>query len=122
VLRGGTAGPNYDTEHVAAAAAHLDHAGVCPRVLIDASHGNSEKDYKNQPHVLRDVCRQLKNGSPHVLGVMIESNLVAGNQKLGPGTLTYGQSITDGCVDMSTTEAMLEELAGSVALGVRETA
>jgi 3-deoxy-7-phosphoheptulonate synthase len=115
VLRGGNGGPNYGPEHVRAAAAALAEAGVQSRVLIDCSHDNSGKSHLKQPDVVDDVARQVAGGSPHVLGAMIESNLVGGRQKFEPGVphppLVYGQSITDACVDMPTTERMLEGLA-----------
>jgi 3-deoxy-7-phosphoheptulonate synthase len=117
VLRGGNGGPNYATEHVQAAAAALADAGVQPRVLIDCSHDNSGKSHLKQPDVVDQVGRQVAEGSRHVLGVMIESNIVGGRQKFEPGPspvqLVYGQSITDACVDFATTERMLEELARS---------
>ena len=115
VLRGGNGGPNYGPEHVRAAAVALAEAGVQSRVLIDCSHDNSGKSHLKQPDVVDDVARQVAGGSPHVLGAMIESNLVGGRQKFEPGITTtplaYGQSITDACVDMPTTEKMLEGLA-----------
>jgi 3-deoxy-7-phosphoheptulonate synthase len=95
--------------------AALAEAGVQSRVLIDCSHDNSGKSHLKQPDVVDDVARQVAGGSPHVLGAMIESNLVGGRQKFEPGVphppLVYGQSITDACVDMPTTERMLEGLA-----------
>ncbi len=113
VLRGGETGPNYDAASVAAAGARLLELGLPARVLIDCSHGNSRKDPMNQPLVLDSVADQVAMGSRHVLGVMIESNLVAGKQALtqGRGGLCYGQSITDACVDLGDTEKMLERLA-----------
>ena len=115
VLRGGTAGPNYTAEHVAAAAAALETAGAVPRVLIDCSHDNSGKSHLRQPHVVEEVARQVALGSEHLLGVMIESNLVGDRQKFEPGmprtNLVYGQSITDACVDWPTTEQTLAQLA-----------
>jgi 3-deoxy-7-phosphoheptulonate synthase len=116
VLRGGTKGPNYASEHVSLAAAVLEKSAVCSRMLVDCSHDNSGRSHIRQPEVLREVARQLSDGSPHILGAMIESHLVAGQQHFGPGTshekLVYGQSITDACVDLETTEDMLAELAG----------
>jgi 3-deoxy-7-phosphoheptulonate synthase len=105
-LRGGTGGPNYDAASI----------GRSPRVLVDASHGNSGKDHLNQPLVTADVAAQVAGGASNVLGVMIESHLVAGRQALvlGPAGLRYGQSITDACVDFEMTERMLEELAQAV--------
>jgi 3-deoxy-7-phosphoheptulonate synthase len=115
VLRGGKGGPNCAPEKVAAAAAVMKKAGLMPRMLIDCSHDNSGKSHLKQPDVVDDVARQVAGGSPHVLGAMIESNLVGGRQKFEPGITTtplvYGQSITDACVDMPTTEKMLEGLA-----------
>jgi 3-deoxy-7-phosphoheptulonate synthase len=114
VLRGGSSGPNYADDQVTAAASALREAGVNTRVLVDASHDNSSKDYRRQPEATSAVAAQVRNGSQHLIGVMIESNIVAGRQNLGQ-SLTYGQSITDACVDLKTTEEMLTELAQSAA-------
>jgi len=112
VLRGGRGGTNYSRRDVEAAAAALAKAGVNRRVLIDCSHDNSGKNHENQPAVLAEVGSQLRAESEHVLGVMIESNLVGGRQELSDrSSLVYGQSITDACVDFATTERMLESLA-----------
>jgi len=112
VLRGGSSGPNYDSEAVGRAVDGLEKAGVNPRVLIDASHDNSGKNAERQPQVLAVVGAQLRRGSRNVLGVMVESNLVAGRQELKDKTrLAYGQSITDACIDFPTTERALGELA-----------
>jgi len=115
-LRGGESGPNYDAASVAAASAAAARAGRARRVLIDASHGNSRKDHLNQPLVTADVAARVAGGEADVLGLMIESHLVAGRQALvlGSAGLRYGQSITDACVDFERTEHMLEELAGAV--------
>jgi 3-deoxy-7-phosphoheptulonate synthase len=114
ILRGGSR-PNYDVASVAAAAAELGRAGVAPKMMIDASHANSGKKPENQPLVVADIARQLSDGEPRIVGVMIESNLVAGRQDVVPGTaLTYGQSITDGCIDWPTTVAALNLLADAV--------
>jgi 3-deoxy-7-phosphoheptulonate synthase len=84
--------------------------------MIDASHANSSKRPENQPLVLADVGNQVAGGDRRIIGVMIESNLVAGRQDLVPGTpLTYGQSITDGCIGWDTTVETLESLAAAVA-------
>jgi 3-deoxy-7-phosphoheptulonate synthase len=115
ILRGGSR-PNYDAASVAAAAAELARAGVTPRMMIDASHANSGKKPENQPLVIADIARQLSDGAQRIVGVMIESNLVAGRQDVLPGTaLTYGQSITDGCIDWQTTVSALTLLADAVA-------
>jgi 3-deoxy-7-phosphoheptulonate synthase len=117
VLRGGNDGPNYQAEHLAKAAAALSKHGQISRVMVDCSHGNSSKDYTRQSIVLGDLAEQIANRSPHLMGVMIESHLVAGNQKIphNLNQLTYGQSITDACVDFETTTEMLQHLAQAVA-------
>jgi 3-deoxy-7-phosphoheptulonate synthase len=116
ILRGGTAGTNYDAESVETVCAHALRSGVRPAVMIDASHANSSKKPENQPLVLDDVGAQLAHGDERIVGVMIESNLVAGRQDLIPGKpLTYGQSITDGCIGWDTTLDVLEGLAEAVA-------
>ncbi|MDK3019674.1 3-deoxy-7-phosphoheptulonate synthase [Pseudodonghicola flavimaris] len=115
ILRGGN-GTNYDAASVAAVAEAAARAGVDPRIVIDASHANSGKDPARQPAVVADVADQLRTGDCPVRGMMIESHLVGGAQKLVPGQpLIYGQSITDGCIGWSETVAVLEDLAGAVA-------
>lgn len=113
VLRGGSGGPNYDAEAVQKAVLSLRAAGVIPHMIVDCSHDNSGKNHERQPDVLDEVARQITSGSRHIIGVMIESNLVGGRQALNPdrSKLVYGQSITDACVDFATTEAMLGQLA-----------
>lgn len=115
VLRGGLAGPNYDETNVISAAAELKKGGLPSRIMIDCSHDNSLKDYSRQPTVLSDIAAQVKRHN-HILGVMIESNLVAGKQAFPPApgvALRHGQSITDGCVDLDTTRTMLDQLASA---------
>ncbi|HYI30420.1 MAG TPA: 3-deoxy-7-phosphoheptulonate synthase [Bradyrhizobium sp.] len=115
ILRGGSR-PNYDRASVASASAELARAGVAPRIMIDASHANSSKKPENQPLVVADIAGQVSEGDQRIVGVMIESNLVAGRQEVLPGaTLTYGQSITDGCIDWQTTVPALNLLADAVA-------
>ena len=115
ILRGGSK-PNYDAASVDAASAELHRAGVSLRIMIDTSHANSDKKPENQPKVAADVASQVASGDPRIIGAMIESNLVAGRQDVLPGvTLTYGQSITDGCIDFATTEQILHRLADAVA-------
>jgi 3-deoxy-7-phosphoheptulonate synthase len=113
VLRGGASAPNYDAESVAIAAKVLQQSHLCTRIMVDCSHGNTQKDFRRQPLVLSDVAAQIRAGSQQLMGVMIESNLVAGKQAfpVPRAQLVYGQSITDPCVDFSTTLAMLRELA-----------
>lgn len=115
-LRGGSSGPNYDAASVAAASGAARRAGRPARVMVDASHGNSGKDHLNQPIVTADVAARVADGANDMLGVMIESHLVAGRQALllGCAGLRYGQSITDACVDFDMTEGMLDELARAV--------
>jgi len=113
VLRGGNSGPNYSPEQVSAAATALQKAKTNARMLVDCSHDNSGKNHLRQPEVLAEIGEQLRAGSEHLLGVMIESNIVAGKQELrgDKSELVYGQSITDACVDFATTEQMLEQFA-----------
>ena len=119
VLRGGSSSPNYNTEHTEAAATTLVQKNLNHRLMIDCSHGNSRKDHNRQSVVLDNVARQVEAGCSHIMGVMIESHLVAGNQPLAKdtSTLVYGQSITDACVDWETTKQMLLSLAQSVVKG-----
>ena len=114
IMRGGRE-PNYDANAVEAAAARLERAGLPARLMIDCSHANSSKEPERQLLVGRDVARQLAAGEHRVFGVMVESHLVGGSQRLAPGAaLVYGQSITDACLDFDRTETLLEELAGAV--------
>jgi 3-deoxy-7-phosphoheptulonate synthase len=112
ILRGGREKTNYDAASVASTAEKMESAGVQPRIMIDCSHANSGKDYRKQAAVCHDVCAQVAGGEQRVMGVMIESNLVAGAQKLVDGkAAVYGQSITDACIDWAETESLLRELA-----------
>jgi 3-deoxy-7-phosphoheptulonate synthase len=114
ILRGGRA-PNYDAASIDAASAELVRAGVAPKFMIDTSHANSSKRPENQPQVAADIARQIAGGEQRIIGVMVESNLVAGRQDVVPGvSLTYGQSITDGCIDWETTTSVLNSLADAV--------
>ncbi len=116
ILRGGRK-PNYDAASVEAAAAELSQAGVAARVMIDASHANSGKKPEKQPQVIADIALQIEGGERRIMGAMIESHLVAGRQDVVAGVeLLYGQSITDGCIDWSTTEQVLNRLAEAVAV------
>ncbi|MEO8032401.1 MAG: 3-deoxy-7-phosphoheptulonate synthase [Gemmatimonadota bacterium] len=111
VLRGGGGRTNYDRASVRGATELLGRAGLIPRLMVDCSHGNSAKDHTRQGPVLMDVIGQLVAGSSGVLGVMLESHLNAGSQPLesGDAGLHYGVSITDACIDWSTTESLLLE-------------
>ena len=115
ILRGGRKLVNYTAQSVAETAAQMLKAGVDPRIMIDFSHANSSKDYRRQAIACHDVAQQIADGDQNIIGVMMESNLVAGAQKLVPGTqLVYGQSITDGCIDWTETHSLLTELAAAV--------
>lgn len=118
VLRGGKHGPNYDAAYIEKAAQELSRYRLSQRMMIDCSHDNSAKDYTRQPLVSQEIANQIKSGSPHIMGIMIESHLVAGSQPIcaDRSQLTYGQSITDPCVDLETTAEMLEVLAEAVSL------
>lgn len=115
ILRGGGGQPNHDPESVAGALARLQGAGLTERVVIDASHDNSAKQPERQPVVAAEIGEQLADGSSAVVGVMLESFLVGGRQELVAGEpLTYGQSITDGCMDWDATGGVLDGLAAAV--------
>ncbi|MGH8843769.1 MAG: 3-deoxy-7-phosphoheptulonate synthase, partial [Advenella sp.] len=114
ILRGGKA-PNYDAENINLMSEQLSKAGLASRIMIDASHANSNKKYENQPQVIDDVAQQIETGDHRIFGVMVESHLVAGRQDLKEGVeLTYGQSITDGCIGWDASVQVLERLAQAV--------
>jgi len=116
VLRGGSSGPNYAAEHVEGAATALRAAGLPSGVVVDCSHANSNKDPDVQPVVAHNCVEQVLGGSSSIIGLMLESNLEAGNQKI-PVDLTdlrYGVSVTDGCIDWATTEKTLRDAAESL--------
>ena len=115
ILRGGRNSVNYTADSVADTTAKMQKTGITPRIMIDFSHANSQKDYKRQAVVCRDVAAQIAAGNRNIIGAMIESNLVAGAQKLIPSQpLVYGQSITDACIDFAETHSLLAELAAAV--------
>lgn len=114
ILRGGKA-PNYDAQSVSAVCDQLAEAGLAPVLMVDCSHGNSQKLYKNQMHVVDDVAKQLTAGDARIIGVMLESHLNEGRQDHSPGcSLNYGQSITDACLGWDDSVAVLETLAAAV--------
>ncbi len=121
ILRGGYDGPNYFPEHLALAKQRLTQAGLSSRFLVDCSHANSNKDYRRQQNVWNEVIAQRLAGNRDVIGLMLESNLKPGQQKLngGPEGLEYGVSITDGCIGWDETEELLlsarEKLAAASA-------
>jgi 3-deoxy-7-phosphoheptulonate synthase len=118
ILRGGRKTVNYTAEAVADVCQQLQKSGLPPRVMIDCSHANSNKDHARQPAVCRDVAAQIAAGNRNIIGVMLESNLVAGAQKMVPGEpLVYGQSITDACMGWDETSELLGGLAVAVRAG-----
>lgn len=112
VLRGGPR-PNYDEASVRAAAALLEAEGLAARLMVDCSHGNCQGDYRRQLQVARDVVHQRRQSSVHVCGVMVESNLVAGSQRPAAGAPVSGLSVTDPCLGLDDTAAILSSLAGA---------
>ncbi|KAA8577167.1 hypothetical protein EYC84_007164 [Monilinia fructicola] len=117
ILRGGTKGTNYDAKSVQEAKAALEKSGVRQRLMVDCSHGNSLKNHKNQPKVAAVLAEQIAAGEDAIMGVMIESNINEGAQKVpkeGKAGLQYGVSITDACIGWDDTESVLEVLAKAV--------
>ncbi|KNZ79742.1 Phospho-2-dehydro-3-deoxyheptonate aldolase, tyrosine-inhibited [Termitomyces sp. J132] len=117
ILRGGTKGPNFATEFVQDATKTILKKREWASVMVDCSHGNSQKNHNNQPKVVDDICAQLAAGEKHITGVMIESHINEGRQDVppeGPVGLKYGVSITDACVDWECTVAMLDKLNEAV--------
>jgi 3-deoxy-7-phosphoheptulonate synthase len=115
ILRGGRSGPNYSSSHVSKALDLITAAGLPRRIMVDASHGNSGKDHTRQLAVAESLAEQLAGGEHGISGVMLESFLVAGRQNPGdPATLTYGQSVTDACMNIDMTASALDTLAESV--------
>ena len=117
ILRGGKT-PNYDAASVEAACAEMGRAGLAQKLMIDASHANSAKNHENQIPVTTDIARQIAGGDSRIIGVMVESHLVAGRQDLTDGKrledLTYGQSVTDGCIGWDESVEVLDKLATAV--------
>jgi 3-deoxy-7-phosphoheptulonate synthase len=115
ILRGGDKGPNYSATDIEKTCEALKAKNLIEKVMVDFSHANSEKQFKNQIKVGADISRQIESGSESVFGVMIESHLNEGNQKVGPlSSLEYGVSITDSCLGWGDTEALLRSLAKSI--------
>ncbi|MSR82015.1 MAG: 3-deoxy-7-phosphoheptulonate synthase [Candidatus Latescibacteria bacterium] len=122
ILRGGKSGPNFDLQTVRSVSQSLQQAGLLHRLMIDCSHGNSDKDYTRQALVARSIAEQLAEGADEVCGVMIESHLKEGRQDQVAGQpLVYGQSITDACISWERTVPVLEELALAVRRRQRKT-
>lgn len=115
ILRGGGGRTNFDSESVSDALQRLQKANVTPRLMVDMSHANSEKQHKRQLDVCKSLCEQIKTAATPIMGIMIESHLIEGNQSIGNGTqLTYGQSITDACINWQDTVSCLDQLASAV--------
>ncbi|KAJ8080615.1 hypothetical protein AAF712_003014 [Marasmius tenuissimus] len=119
ILRGGAKGPNFEAQYVQDAADKLKKAGLAPKVMIDCSHGNSQKQHKKQAEVAENIAQQLESGetSRYIMGVMIESNLVEGRQDItagGQSSLVYGQSVTDACLSWEQTVPALDRLREGV--------
>ena len=121
ILRGGNA-PNYDRESVARCEEDLRKAGIKENIMIDCSHGNSNKDFRKQVEVLDDVAAQIRDGNESIIGVMLESNLEEGNQPIPDDLeeLRYGVSVTDACMGWETTEKVLRDFASEVALSLKQ--
>lgn len=116
ILRGGGGQPNYDSVNVALCEERLRQAGVSDGIMIDCSHGNSNKNHELQPLVAENVANQILEGNRSIIGIMLESNLNAGNQKIPEdrSQLQYGVSVTDACIDWETTETLLRNLAAKL--------
>jgi len=121
ILRGGKS-PNYDRDSVANCESELRKAGLAENVMIDCSHGNSQKDFRKQEQVLDDVAQQVVDGNHSIVGVMLESNLLEGNQPIpdDPEEISYGISVTDACVGWDATELMLRRFATTIAAPLRQ--
>ncbi|GAA5316646.1 MAG: 3-deoxy-7-phosphoheptulonate synthase [Candidatus Pelagadaptatus aseana] len=113
VLRGGNGKPNYDSVSVAVCEQELACAGVSTNIMVDCSHANSNKNHELQPLVMENIANQIIEGNKSIIGIMVESNLGAGNQKMSDN-MEYGVSITDKCIDWDTTEATLKSMAESI--------
>ena len=114
ILRGGKT-TNYDVASIQQACTDLEKADLPPRVMVDCSHANSLKQHDKQKYVGADICKQLSSGEERIFGIMIESNIVEGRQNVVDGKAeTYGQSVTDACINWADTEQLLEQFAKAV--------
>ena len=111
ILRGGGGKTNFDSASIHYASKLLENANLHPALMVDVSHANSSKQYKQQIKVCADICAQLSAGEQRISGIMVESNLVEGNQSVSADPLIYGQSVTDGCISWEDTETCLAQLA-----------
>jgi 3-deoxy-7-phosphoheptulonate synthase len=122
ILRGGDQQPNYDSVHIALCEETLREAGLPENIMVDCSHGNSSKKPELQPLVADNVANQILEGNQSIMGIMLESNLKAGNQKIPAdlSRLEYGMSVTDACIDWDTTETLLRDMAGKLEAPLKE--
>ena len=122
ILRGGDQQPNYDSVHIALCEEALREAGLPENIMVDCSHGNSSKKPELQPLVADNVANQILEGNRSIMGIMLESNLKAGNQKIPAdlSKLEYGLSVTDACIDWDTTETLLRDMAGKLEGALKE--
>eukprot|EP01059_Diplonema_ambulator_P005711 TRINITY_DN154_c0_g2_i1.p1 TRINITY_DN154_c0_g2~~TRINITY_DN154_c0_g2_i1.p1 ORF type:complete len:384 (+),score=130.62 TRINITY_DN154_c0_g2_i1:56-1153(+) len=116
VLRGGSAGPNYDPKNIEETEQKLQSVGLPANIMVDCSHGNSRKDFSKQPQVIDEIVAQIKEGNKSIVGIMVESNLYEGSQKLegDPSKLKYGVSVTDSCLGWEQTQSVLRKLAADL--------
>jgi 3-deoxy-7-phosphoheptulonate synthase len=114
ILRGGSNKINYDSKSIDDVSARLDKANLPQQIIVDCSHANSMKDYKKQMLVVENLCEQLRTGEKRIKGLMIESNLVEGNQNINDSNLVYGKSVTDACIGWEDTEKALYLLSEAV--------
>ncbi len=116
VLRGGSGGPNYDSVHVALCEQALEKAALPRNIMVDCSHANSDKKPELQPLVAENVANQIIEGNTSIIGLMLESNIHSGNQKIPAdlNDLQYGVSVTDGCIDWESTESLLRSMADNL--------
>ena len=121
VMRGGSGGPNYSAEHIASCEAALEAANLPANIMVDCSHANSEKNPALQPAVAQNVGEQIVQGNQSIIGIMLESNLEAGNQAIPRdlSALRYGVSVTDGCINWATTESLILGLSRDLARGLK---
>ena len=122
VLRGGDDKPNYDSVSVSLAEQQLKDANIPTNIMVDCSHANSNKNHDLQPLVIENVTNQILEGNKSIIGIMVESNIMAGNQKITPNLddLEYGVSITDACIDWETTEKSLKDMAEKLKAALRD--
>ncbi len=122
ILRGGKqTGPNFGPAAVQQASVALAESGLTPSLIVDCSHGNSEKDPQRQTQVVSSLCEQIQTGQGAIKGVMLESHLLGGSQDIGDGSaLSYGQSITDACLSLKDTIPLLQQLAAAVKMGATQ--